>query len=367
MYRDFLDHWRADQVELRGYPDLFGSYLENNALSPDIGELVLDVCTQHLPLYRHFLQLVARRRGRTALQRHDLNTLIQIPIADTPDFIRDWTLVLDSFWRFHPDLALAASQVRQDNHLDSAPRDTKQGVSECVSVVPDLSPWVLVNYAPTRSGVCRLAHELGHAVHHMAAAGQSVLTYEAPSVLSETVALFSELLVLDRVPIESYGVDARPDVLIDRIADLLAGLMEQLRFLRFEFLATSAEGRDMSAEQLADAYLDDLRRQFGEIVIVPDELRWEWLHIPQFFGVPHYVFSYIFGQLVALALHRAYRLDPAGFPPRYLTMLSAGGTRPPHELLLDVGVDISRRETWDDAFAVLDEHIHDLETLLQNT
>jgi oligoendopeptidase F len=41
-------------------------------------------------------------------------------------------------------------------------------------------------------------------------------------------------------------------------------------------------------QDLAGAYLANLRQQFGKAVTVPDEFRWEWLTIPHIFASPFY-------------------------------------------------------------------------------
>ena len=82
-------------------------------------------------------------------------------------------------------------------------------------------------------------------------------------------------------------------------------------------------------DELADAYLENLRQQFGDAVDVSDEFRWEWVSIPHIYEVPFYVYAYTFGQLLVLSLYQQYKAEGEAFKPRYLKILAAGGSIAP--------------------------------------
>ena len=60
-------------------------------------------------------------------------------------------------------------------------------------------------------------------------------------------------------------------------------------------------------DELADAYLENLKEQFGDAVEVSDEFHWEWVSIPHIYNVPFYVYAYAFGQLLVLSLYQQYQ------------------------------------------------------------
>ena len=122
--------------------------------------------------------------------------------------------------------------------------------------------------------------------------------------------------------------------------------MRQAYFVRFEKLAHQMVGDGATGDQLAKAYLGELRQQFGKAVKVPDEFQWEWLSIPHIFASPFYCYAYSFGNLLVLALYRMYKEQGAAFVPKYLELLETGGSEAPRDILAKVGVDMTAEAFW---------------------
>ena len=61
--------------------------------------------------------------------------------------------------------------------------------------------------------------------------------------------------------------------------------------------------KNVSVDELAAAYLDNLKEQFGDAVEISEEFKWEWVSIPHIYFTPFYVYAYAFGQLLVLALY----------------------------------------------------------------
>ena len=116
-------------------------------------------------------------------------------------------------------------------------------------------------------------------------------------------------------------------------------------------------------DELAAAYLESLRRQFGDAVEVPDEFRWEWVSIPHIFHTPFYVYAYAFGQLLVLALYQQYKAEGEAFKPRYLSILAAGGSDAPVRILEAAGIDIHSRSFWQGGFDIVAGLVEQLEAI----
>ncbi|NIP24549.1 MAG: oligoendopeptidase F, partial [Phycisphaerae bacterium] len=67
------------------------------------------------------------------------------------------------------------------------------------SILPELTPYVLMNYTGEVRDVATLAHELGHAIHAMMASDHSVLTFHSSLPMAETASVFSEMLLTERL------------------------------------------------------------------------------------------------------------------------------------------------------------------------
>ena len=69
----------------------------------------------------------------------------------------------------------------------------------CATLVPDVHPYVLMNYAGERRSVLTLAHELGHGLHGSLAQDLGLLNARTPLTLAETASVFGEALTFEKL------------------------------------------------------------------------------------------------------------------------------------------------------------------------
>jgi oligoendopeptidase F len=296
------------------------------------------------------------------LRRYD----IYAPVAASEkeiDFNSAVGLVMDSFYKFSPQVAQAAKRVFAGDHLDAGIRLGKRGGAFCYTVTPDLVPWVLVNYSGRLRDVTTLAHELGHAVHGILASGHSVLNFHAPLPLAETASVFGEMLVTDRLLGEESDPSVQRDLLMTILDDAYATVQRQAFFSLFEKEAHASIMQGCTSEELAQKYMQNLRLQFGDAVELSDEFAWEWISIPHIYNTPFYCYAYSFGQLLVLALYQQYLDQPETFLPRYLKLLSYGGSADPATILAEADLDITSPAFWQGGFNVLQNRLDRLEQI----
>ena len=89
-----------------------------------------------------------------------------------------------------------------------------------------------------------------------------------------------------------------------------------------------------------------------------------WSSVPHFFfDTPGYVYSYAFGQLLALAAYARYQQIGKPFVNSYLAMLAAGGSRDPHQLAEMIGFNLSDPGFWNLGLDLIDARLHQAEKL----
>jgi oligoendopeptidase F len=226
-----------------------------------------------------------------------------------------------------------------------------------------MTPWLLLNYQSRAEDVATMAHELGHAIHSMLAAEHSLFTYHASLPLAETASTFGEMMLIDRLLADEEDAEVRRDMLFRQMDDAYATIMRQAFFALFERRAHDMVNEGASVDDLAEAYMENLKDQFGEAVEVSEEFRWEWVSIPHIYQVPFYVYAYAFGQLLVLSLYQQFKAEGESFKPRYLKILAAGGSASPTDILSQAGIDISQAAFWQGGFDVLADLVEQLEAI----
>jgi oligoendopeptidase F len=362
IYQTIVRDWRNEQVELRHYANPISARNLSNDIPDEVVDTLLAVCQRNAGLFQRFFQLKARLLGVPRLRRYD----IYAPVAKsdkTYEFNQAAGMVMESFQRFDPRFAGLARRVFNDHHLDSEVRKGKRSGAFCWTVVPDRSPWVLLNYQRKPEDVATMAHELGHAIHSMLAEHHTVFTQQASLPLAETASTFGEMMLVDLLLADEEDEAVRRDLLFKQVDDSYATIMRQAFFALFERQAHAMIKDGASIEELSTAYMQNLQGQFGEAVELSDDFRWEWVSIPHIYHTPFYVYAYAFGQLLVLSLYRQFRQEGEAFKPRYIEILSAGGSDSPAKILARAGIDIYQEAFWQGGFDVVSELIDQLEAL----
>jgi oligoendopeptidase F len=220
---------------------------------------------------------------------------------------------------------------------------------------------VLLNFQGKPSDVATMAHELGHAIHSQLAAKHTAFTAQPSLPLAETASTFAEMMLVDRLLTEEADEGVRRDLLFRQLDDAYATIQRQAYFALFERQAHEMAANGASVDELSETYLQTLKGQFGDAVEVGEEFRWEWVSIPHIYEVPFYVYAYAFGQLLVLSLYQQYKLEGEPFKPRYVKILSTGGSQAPVKLLAEAGIDITQAEFWQGGFDVIGSLVDKLE------
>ncbi len=362
IYQTLVRDWRNEQVDLRRFSSPISARNLMNDIPDPVVNTLLDVCERNASLYQRYFRLKAKWLGMDRLRRYD----IYAPVVKSDkryEYTQAAEMVLGSFHEFEPRLAGLARRVFAENHLDSEVRKGKRGGAFCMSVTPKMTPYVLLNYQGRADDVATMAHELGHAIHTMLAADHSMFTFHASLPLAETASTFGEMMLIDRLLAQEDDESVRRDLLFRQVDDSYATIMRQAYFALFERDAHEMIDQNASADELSAAYMENLKRQFGEVVEISDEFRWEWVSIPHIYQVPFYVYAYAFGQLLVLSLYKQYKVEGESFKPRYVSLLSSGGSEAPERLLSQAGIDIRSADFWQGGFDVLSGLLDQLEEI----
>ncbi len=198
IYVHRVRDWHTEGIELRHFAQPISYRNLINDVPDQVVDALLEVCRSNAAVFQRYFRLKASWLGVEKLHRFD----IYAPLAGSEkqfSFEQAVEMIFASFQDFSPEAAAQVERVFRENHLDSENRPGKRGGALCYAALPELTPWVLVNYAGQARDVATLAHELGHAVHAMQSSGHSILSFRPSLPLAETASVFSEMLLTERL------------------------------------------------------------------------------------------------------------------------------------------------------------------------
>jgi len=363
IYQNIVLNWKNEGIDIRKFKSPISIQNVGNDIDDKTVESLLEVCKKNAPVFQKYFSKKASMVGMKKLRRYDLYAPTKSKSKEKNySYVNAIKLVLDSLAKFSPKISGYAAKVFNENHVDYSIRPGKRDGAFCSTPLPYITPFVLINYTGKSRDVFTLAHEIGHAVHSVAASDKSILVSDASLPLAETASTYSELLLYDNIS-QKISDDEKKSMLAEKIDDFYATICRQSFFTIFEMDAHEQIADSTTVDELSETYLRNLKTQFGNSIDISNDFGSEWSYIPHFYHSPFYCYSYSFGNLLSLSLFQTYKKEGESFVPTYIDILAAGGSKKPELLLKEHGFDISKTAFWQAGFDYIKEQVNTLSKL----
>ena len=356
--KEIEDRWRGMPT-----PQL-GRHLSNH-VEPEVVEALRNAVVAAYPRLSHrYYRLKAKWLGLDRMQVWDRNA--PLPIDDTR--IVSWdeatATVLDAYAAFDPKMAEIARPFFTDGWIDAGVKPGKAPGAFAHPTVTTVHPYVMLNYLGKPRDVMTLAHELGHGVHQVLAAGQGELLSSTPLTLAETASVFGEMLTFRKLLAGAKTQAERKTLLAGKVEDMINTVVRQIAFYDFECKLHAARGQgELTPDDINLLWMSVQAQSLGDAFDFVEGYETFWAYIPHFVHSPFYVYAYAFGDGLVNALYAVYEEGDPDFKDKYFAMLSAGGSKHHKELLAPFGLDASDPKFWDKGLSMIEGMIDELEAM----
>ncbi|WP_113911199.1 M3 family oligoendopeptidase [Roseovarius dicentrarchi] len=356
--KEVIDRWR-------GMPTAqTGRHLSND-VEPEVVEALRDAVVAAYPKLSHrYYALKAKWLGLERMQVWDRNA--PLPMEETKvvgwDDARD--TVMNAYSEFDPRMGDLAQPFFDKGWIDAGVKKGKAPGAFAHPTVTNVHPYVMLNYLGKPRDVMTLAHELGHGVHQVLAAGQGELLSSTPLTLAETASVFGEMLTFRRMLDNAKDDAERKVMLAGKVEDMINTVVRQIAFYDFEckLHAARREG-ELTPDDINALWMSVQAESLGPVFDFADGYETFWAYIPHFVHSPFYVYAYAFGDGLVNALYAVYEENPEGFQDKYFDMLKAGGSKHHSDLLKPFGLDASDPKFWDKGLNMISGMIDELEAM----
>ncbi len=356
--KEIEDRWRKMPTPQTG------RHLSNH-VEPEVVEALRAAVVAAYPRLSHrYYRLKAKWMGLDKLQVWDRNAPLPIETPRLVGWDEATQTVLGAYAAFDPAMADLARPFFEKGWIDAGVKPGKAPGAFAHPTVTAVHPYVMLNYLGKPRDVMTLAHELGHGVHQVLAAGQGELLSSTPLTLAETASVFGEMLTFRRLLDGAATPAERKTLLAGKVEDMINTVVRQIAFYDFEckLHAARAEG-ELTPDDINALWMSVQAESLGDAFEFMPGYETFWAYIPHFVHSPFYVYAYAFGDGLVNALYAVYAEGKPGFEDKYFEMLKAGGSKHHKELLAPFGLDASDPIFWDKGLAMISGFIDELEAM----
>ncbi len=356
--KEIMDRWR-------GMPSPQAGRHLSNHVEPEVVEALRNAVVAAYPKLSHrYYELKRKWLGLDVMQVWDRNA--PLPMEDTR--IVDWAqaekTVMDAYNAFDPRMGEIAAPFFTKGWIDAAVKPGKAPGAFAHPTVTNVHPYVMLNYLGKPRDVMTLAHELGHGVHQVLAAGQGEMLSSTPLTLAETASVFGEMLTFRGMLDAAETPETRKVLLAGKVEDMINTVVRQIAFYDFECkLHDARKAGELTPEDIGALWMSVQGESLGPAFEFMDGYENFWAYIPHFVHSPFYVYAYAFGDGLVNALYSVYAEGADGFEDKYFDMLRAGGSKHHKELLEPFGLDASDPAFWDKGLSMISGFIDELEAM----
>jgi oligoendopeptidase F len=356
--KEIIDRWRGMETPQTG------RHLSNQ-VEPEVVEALRNAVVQAYPKLSHrYYELKRKWLDLDVMQVWDRNAPLPMEDPRVVDWDTAQKTVMDAYTAFDPRMGELAEPFFTKGWIDAAVKPGKAPGAFAHPTVTDVHPYVMLNYLGKPRDVMTLAHELGHGVHQVLAAGQGEMLSSTPLTLAETASVFGEMLTFRKMLDGAKTKDERRVLLAGKVEDMINTVVRQIAFYDFECkLHEARRGGELTPDDINALWMSVQAESLGPAFEFMDGYETFWSYIPHFVHSPFYVYAYAFGDGLVNALYAVYAEGEAGFEEKYFDMLKAGGSKHHKELLAPFGLDASDPAFWDKGLSMISGFIDELEAM----
>ncbi|MBO1299756.1 MULTISPECIES: oligoendopeptidase F [unclassified Enterococcus] len=354
------------KAKARNYTSAREASLSNNHIPESVYDTLVTVVNKHLPLLHRYMELRKRLLDVDTLHMYDLYTPVlgEAPIKFTYEEAVE--KAIESLAPMGEEYLAVVKEAFSSRWIDVVENKGKpSGAYSSGSY--DTNPYILMNWHDTLDQLFTLVHEMGHSVHSYFTRSNQPFVYGDYSIfLAEIASTTNENILTEHLLATEEDPRVRAYVLNHYLDGFKGTIFRQTQFAEFEHFMhqEDAKGTPLTSEYLSESYGELNAKYYGPAVEKDPEIKYEWARIPHFY-YNYYVYQYSTGFSAASALAKKIWDKEPGALDAYLTYLKSGNSDYPVEVMKKAGVDMTEAAYIEDAMAMFEQRLNELEALVE--
>ena len=350
-------------AEARKYDTAFEASLDATNVPTAVYKNLIEAVHKNMDKMHCYVRLRKKLLGVEELHFYDVYTPLLKDVDKHIPYEQAKQTVYDALAPLGEDYRAILKEGFDNRWIDVYQNEGKR--SGAYSAGTTVHPYVLLNYTGTLDSQFTLAHEMGHALHsYYSNKNQNPIDADYVIFVAEVASTCNEALLMEYLLGKTTDRKERAYLINHFLEQFKGTLYRQTMFAEFELNIgqMAAQGQTLTADVLSAEYKRLNELYYGPDMVVDDRIAMEWARIPHFY-YDYYVFQYATGYSAAIALSRRILREGEPAVKDYLGFLSGGCSKSPIELLKGAGVDMTSPEPVNQALALFDELLDEMEEL----
>ena len=340
--------------------------LAENKIPGSVYDQLIETVNENLPLFHRYLKLRKKMLGVDELHIYDMYAPLTPESEMTVTYEESAELVKESLKVMGEEYSAIVEEGFRERWVDVYENEGKRSGAYSWGTY-GTPPYVLMNWQDTIQELFTLSHEFGHAVHSYFTWKYQPFVYGSYSTfVAEVASTCNEELLNHYLLEKTVDKKERLFLLNNFLHGFRSTVFRQTMFAEFEHLIheKASEGVALTADALTDMYYELNKKYYGDDVVVDAEIGLEWAWIPHFY-YNFYVYQYATGNIAAIALSKQILEEGESATNRYIDeFLKAGCSDYPIEVLKKAGVDMNGKAPIEEAMAVFEDYLNQMEELI---
>ena len=366
IYNNVLQNNKAS-AKARNYDSVLESYLYHNNIPTSVFTNLIEVAGTQNKSLKKYLKLRKKALGLKKYYTYD-RFLELAHSSKEYSYEEAKELFFKSIASFPADFQEKAHEVLRDGFVDVEEQVGKR-TGAYSSSVPNLHPFILLNYDKTLDSVFTVAHEAGHSIHSMYAnEAQPTMLQNYTIFVAEIASTFNEHALLDYfLTLPNASKEEKIMVIQKAIDEIFGTFYRQTLFAEYEYMANNivAEGKPVNHQVLSEIMISLYKKYYGMDITKEGVKQYVWAYIPHLFYTPFYVYQYATSFAASFKLYKDVKENVPGAFERYTNLLKSGGSKYPVEQAKEAGVDFTKKDAYLAVVERLDVLVAELEKLLE--
>ena len=330
-----------------------------NDIEPEIVDILAETVTKNFDISQRYYKRKAELLGQKKLGYYERSVLLAGFETHYP-YSKALGLVKQTFGDLDPQFLEIIESYIKNGQYDAYPKAGKSGGAFCVNVNRNLPTYILLNHKNKITDVTTIAHESGHGIHSELAKQQNALNDGYPIFLAEIASTFFEDFVLEKILKGTKEEEAVQAIISTKLNDDVSAIFRQIAFYNFEkeLHHDFREKGFLTKEYISDLFCKHMKAYLGDAVEEDESMRNGWIYVSHFRSF-FYVYSYASGLLISKALQNMVKNDKKNIV-LVKRFMASGSSMSPKELFSTLGIDISKKDIWENGIRSIEETLNKL-------